>query len=68
MNWPIKPRVPIRRRGGDTIYLISAEDMALLEAAEDRYWAREGTKALEEFARSGTKPIPWDQTRRKAGL
>ena len=61
-------RLRVERRGGDTVYLISAQDMAKLEKLEDLYWTAEGKKALAEFERSGRKAIPWGQTRRKAGL
>lgn len=61
-------RVRIERRGGRAVYLICEEDMALLEYAEDRHWAEEGRKALEEFEKSGRKPIPWRQVKDESGV
>jgi hypothetical protein len=61
-------RIRIERRGGKPIYLISEEDLALLEQLEDRYWADEGKKALEEFDKSGEKAIPWNQVKAELGL
>jgi len=63
-----RERIRIERRGGKPVYLISEEDLQLLETLEDRYWAEEGLKALAEFRRSGKKAIPWGQTRAKLGL
>ena len=60
-------RVRIERRGGKPVFLVSQEDMALLEKAEDAYWAGEGRKALEEFQKSGEKPIPWSKVKRRLG-
>ncbi|MGD0899069.1 MAG: hypothetical protein ABR915_14615 [Thermoguttaceae bacterium] len=44
------------------------KDTDLLEGLEDRYWAEEGRKAIEEFKRSGQKPIPWDEIKARLGL
>jgi PHD/YefM family antitoxin component YafN of YafNO toxin-antitoxin module len=59
-------RIRIERRGGDAVYLISAEDLALLEELEDRYWAEEGKAALARFEVSRARPIPWSETKEKA--
>ena len=40
----------------------------ILRAMEDRYWAEEGRKALEEFKRSGKKPVPWEKIKERLGL
>jgi PHD/YefM family antitoxin component YafN of YafNO toxin-antitoxin module len=55
-------RIRIERRGGDVVYLISAEDLALLEELEDRYWAEEGKAALARFEHSKARAIPWSET------
>ena len=61
-------RVRIERRGAKPIYLVSEEDLDLLETLEDRYWAQEGRQALEEFEKSGRKPVPWEKIRQRLGL
>jgi hypothetical protein len=38
------------------------------EETEARYWAKEGRKALEEFRRSGKKPVPWEKVKKNLGL
>jgi PHD/YefM family antitoxin component YafN of YafNO toxin-antitoxin module len=59
-------RIRIERRGGDAVYLISAEDLALLEELEDRYWAEAGKAALGRFDASKATAIPWNETKAKA--
>ncbi len=61
-------RVRIERRGGKPVFLVSEEDLELLETLEDRYWAEEGRKALQEFKRSRGKPIPWEKIKERLGL
>ena len=63
-----RERVRIERRGGRPVYLVSEEDLEILQKMEDRYWAEEGRKALEEFKRSGKKPVPWERIRERLGL
>ena len=63
-----RERVRIERRGAKSVYLVSEEDLDLLEKLEDRYWAEEGRTALEEFERSGQKPVPWEKLKEKLGL
>ncbi len=63
-----RERVRIERRGGRPVFLVSEEDLELLEKLEDRYWAEEGQAALEEFKRSGHKPIPWEAAKKRLGL
>lgn len=61
-------RIRIKRRGKVLAALVSAEDLKLLEELEDRYWAREAEKALEEFKKSGEKAIPWEEVKASLGL
>ena len=61
-------RVRIERRGAKPVFLVSEEDLALLEQLEDRYWVQEGRKALEEFEKSGQKPVPWERIKDRLGL
>jgi PHD/YefM family antitoxin component YafN of YafNO toxin-antitoxin module len=63
-----RERVRIDRRGGKPVFLVSQEDLELLEMLEDGYWAEEGRKALEEFKQSAEKPIPWEQVKARLGL
>ena len=63
-----RERVRIERRGGRPVFLVSEGDIELLESLEDRYWAKEGRKALEEFRRSGQKSVPWEKIKEKLGL
>ena len=50
-------RVSIHRRDGETVYLISAEDMRLLEALEDRLDADEAREALARHLASGGSTV-----------
>jgi len=61
-------RVRIDRRGGRPVFLVSEEDLELLEKLEDRFWAEEGRQALAEFKRSGQKAIPLEKVRKRLGL
>jgi len=63
-----RERVRIERRGARPVYLVSEEDIELLDKLEDRYWADEGRKALREFKRSGRKAVPWEQLKKELGL
>ncbi len=63
-----RERVRIERRGGRPVFLVSEEDLELLEKLEDRYWAQEGRAALEEFKQSGREPIPWETLKKRLGL
>ena len=63
-----RERIRIERRGGRPVFLVSEEDLELLEKLEDRYWAEEGRAALEEFERSGQKPIAWEKVKVRLGL
>ncbi len=63
-----RERVRIERRGGKPVFLVSQEDLELLEKLEDRYWAEEGQAALDEFERSGQKAVPWTKLKERLGL
>jgi hypothetical protein len=56
-------RVRIERRGTKPVYLISADDLALLEKLEDRYWAEEGERALKAFEQAGEPPVSWEEVK-----
>ena len=50
------------------MFLVSEEDVVLLERIKDLYWAREGQRALEEFNKSGRRAIPWKKVKQELGL
>ena len=61
-------RVRIERRGGRPVFLVSEEDVRVLEELEDRYWGQGGRKALAEFKRAGGKAVPWEKVRERLRL
>jgi len=63
-----RERVCIKRRGSRPVYLVSEDDLEMLQRLEDRYWAEEGEKALAEFKRSGEKAVDWETLKAKLGL
>jgi PHD/YefM family antitoxin component YafN of YafNO toxin-antitoxin module len=63
-----RERVRIERRGGKPVYLVSQEDLELLEMLEDRYWADEARKALDAHTKSGRKAVPWEEIKARLGL
>jgi PHD/YefM family antitoxin component YafN of YafNO toxin-antitoxin module len=63
-----RERVRIERRGGKPVFLVSEEDLHLLEELEDAYLGAKGRKALKEFERSGQKAVPWAKIKERLGL
>lgn len=61
-------RIRVERRGGKPVVLVCEEDLTLLEELEDRYWAEEGQKALEEFKESGQRAVPLEKIKKELGL
>jgi PHD/YefM family antitoxin component YafN of YafNO toxin-antitoxin module len=61
-------RVCIRRHKEEEVFVISREDMELLEALEDRYWGETARSAIKEMKAKGQKPIPWKTVKAKLGL
>jgi PHD/YefM family antitoxin component YafN of YafNO toxin-antitoxin module len=61
-------RIRIERRGGKPVYLVSEDDLRLLETLEDRYWAEQGRKALDDFRESGQKSIPLKKLKAELGM
>ena len=59
-------RIVIHRRGKDVVALVPVEDMALLQALEDRIDIEEARKALAEARSKGT--IRWDELKTELGL
>jgi len=60
-------RIRVERRGGDVVFIVSAEDLALLEAAEDRLDVAAAREAIEDMEMKGQKPIPLDEVKLKLG-
>ena len=61
-------RVCIVRHKDEVVFIISAEDMEILEALEDRYWGESARSAIKEMKAKGQKPIPWKTVKAKLGL
>jgi prevent-host-death family protein len=57
-------RVLLHRRGKDVAAVVSADDLALLEALEDHMDVEAVREALEE----GGPNIPWQQLKTEIGL
>ena len=63
-----RERIVLHRRGKDLVALIPVEDLALLEAVEDRLDVEEADRILAEVKAKREKPIPWEKAKKKLGL
>ena len=63
-----KERIVFTRRGKGIAALIPLEDLALVEAAEDRIDAADARRALREWKKSGEPSIPIEEVKRRLGL
>lgn len=61
-------RVILERRGKPTAAIISLDDLALLEALEDREDVLLAKRALADMRRKGEKPIAWEKVKKQLGL
>lgn len=61
-------RIVLERRGKGVAVLVSMEDLALLEAIEDREDAKAARKALAELKRKGGKGIPLADVKAELGM
>ena len=61
-------RVILERRGKPTAAIISLDDLALLEAMEDREDIKAAKRALADMRRKGEKPVSWDDVKKQLGL
>ena len=59
-------RIVIHRHGKDVVALVPVEDVALLEALEDRVDIEQARTALAEARRKGT--VSWDDVKAELGL
>jgi len=63
-----RERIVLHRRGRDLAALIPVEDLALLEAVEDRLDVEEAERILAEAKVKGEKPLAWEKAKKKLGL
>ncbi|MGQ0635736.1 MAG: type II toxin-antitoxin system Phd/YefM family antitoxin [Planctomycetaceae bacterium] len=61
-------RVILERRGKGVAAIVSMDDLALLEALENREDVKAARKALAEMKRKGKKAVPWEQVKKELGL
>ena len=61
-------RVKITRHGRETVYIVSSEDVELLELVEDYLDVQDVEKAIAEIESGKVNLIPWDEVKKKAGL
>jgi hypothetical protein len=59
-------RARISKRGGDAVYLVSEDDIRLLEEIEDRRLAELGAEALEMHRRTGRETVSWEELKGEA--
>jgi prevent-host-death family protein len=63
-----KERVVLTRYGHTLAAIVPAEDLALLEAMEDRIDADDAREAMAEMKARGEKPIPLAKVKKRLGL
>jgi prevent-host-death family protein len=63
-----RERIVLHRRGRDLAALIPVEDLALLEALEDRLDVEEAERILAEAKVKRQKPLAWEKAKKKLGL
>ena len=56
-------RIVVHRRGKDVAAMVSIEDLALIEAMEDRVDLEDAKRALKE-----TGSVPWEKLKKELGL
>jgi hypothetical protein len=60
--------VVLERRGKPTAAIISLDDLALLEALEDREDVRSAKRTLAEMRRKKEKHVSWEDVKAQLGL
>lgn len=63
-----RERIVLHRRGKSLAALIPVEDLALLEALEDRVDVEDAERILAQAKAKRERPIPWKKARKKLGL
>jgi len=61
-------RVVLERRGKGVAAIVSMDDLALLEAIEDRDDVKAARRVLADMKRKGHTGIPWEQVKSELGL
>lgn len=61
-------RIVLERRGKGVAAIVSLDDLAMLEAIEDRADLKTACKALLEMKRKGEKPSRWEHVKKELGL
>jgi PHD/YefM family antitoxin component YafN of YafNO toxin-antitoxin module len=61
-------RICVERHGKEEIFLVSKEDVELLEAIEDILDIEAAHEALESMRANGEKPVPWEEAKKRLGL
>jgi prevent-host-death family protein len=63
-----RERIVLHRRGKSLAALIPVEDLALLEALEDRLDVEDTERILAEAKTKREKPVAWEKAKKKLGL
>jgi len=63
-----RERIMLHRRGKNLAALIPVEDLALLEALEDRLDVEDAERILAQAKSKREKPIPWEKAKKKLRL
>jgi len=61
-------RVVLERRGKGLAAIVSMDDLALLEATEDREDVKAARRALAEMKRKGNTGIPLEEVKERLGM
>jgi prevent-host-death family protein len=61
-------RIVLERRGKEIAAIVPMEDLAVLEAIEDREDVKAARKAMAQMKRKGNKPLDWNEVKRELGL
>jgi prevent-host-death family protein len=61
-------RIVLERRGKGVAAIVPMDDLALLEALEEREDVRAARKALAEMKKNGKKPMAWKKVKQELGL